>query len=56
MGFDQGDEELYVAPTSAGVAQIEFAEWTADGHLRHSNFVGLREDKNDRDVVREVES
>jgi ATP-dependent DNA ligase len=24
------------------VAQIEFAEWTPDGHLRHSKFVGLR--------------
>jgi bifunctional non-homologous end joining protein LigD len=27
------------------VAQIEFAEWTPDGHLRHSRFAGLREDK-----------
>jgi hypothetical protein len=27
------------------VAQIEFTEWTPDGHLRHSRFVGLREDK-----------
>ena len=24
------------------VAQIEFTEWTPDGHLRHSTFVGLR--------------
>ena len=23
------------------VAQIEFTEWTPDGHLRHSKFVGL---------------
>src|SRR5215831_15039638 len=23
------------------VAQIEFGEWTLDGHLRHSKFVGL---------------
>jgi ATP-dependent DNA ligase len=22
------------------VAQIEFTEWTPDGHLRHSKFVG----------------
>ena len=36
------------------VAQIEFTEWTPDGHLRHSKFVGLREDKGERDVVREV--
>jgi len=27
------------------VAQIEFTEWTPDGHLRHSKFIGLREDK-----------
>ena len=28
------------------VAQIEFTEWTPDGHLRHSKFVGLRNDKD----------
>ena len=27
------------------VAQIEFTEWTPDGQLRHSKFVGLRDDK-----------
>jgi DNA ligase D-like protein (predicted ligase) len=36
------------------VAQIEFTEWTPDGHLRHSTFVGLREDKDPKDVVREL--
>jgi DNA ligase D-like protein (predicted ligase) len=35
------------------VAQIEFTEWTPDGHLRHSKFVGLRDDKDARQVVRE---
>jgi bifunctional non-homologous end joining protein LigD len=35
------------------VAQIEFTEWTPDGHLRHSKFVGLRDDKEPREVVRE---
>ena len=35
------------------VAQIEFTEWTPDSHLRHSMFVGLREDKEAREVVRE---
>ena len=35
------------------VAQIEFTEWTPDSHLRHSKFVGLREDKEAREVVRE---
>jgi len=35
------------------VAQIEFGEWTPDGHLRHSKFAGLRDDKESREVVRE---
>jgi hypothetical protein len=35
------------------VAQIEFLERTADDHLRHSRFVGLREDKKAKDVHRE---
>jgi DNA ligase D-like protein (predicted ligase) len=35
------------------VGQFEFLEWTADSHLRHSKFVGLREDKKAKDVVRE---
>ena len=35
------------------VAQFEFLEWTADNHLRHSRFVGLRDDKPARDVRRE---
>jgi ATP-dependent DNA ligase len=36
------------------VAQIEFAEWSPDGHLRHSRFIGLREDKSANEVVREA--
>lgn len=35
------------------VVQIEFTEWTPDGHLRHAAFAGFREDKHPRDVVRE---
>jgi bifunctional non-homologous end joining protein LigD len=35
------------------VAQFEFVEWTADAHLRHSRFMGLREDKRALDVTRE---
>ena len=38
------------------VAQVEFLEWTEDDHLRHAKFVGLREDKAPRDVVRELGS
>ena len=35
------------------VAQIEFLEWTGENHLRHSKFVGLRDDKTPKDVRRE---
>jgi len=35
------------------VGQFEFVEWTPDDHLRHSRFIGLREDKPAREVRRE---
>ena len=35
------------------VAQIEFLEWTDADRLRHSKFVGLREDKDPRGVIKE---
>ena len=35
------------------VGQFEFVEWTSDGHLRHSKFMGLREDKKAKDVWKE---
>jgi DNA ligase D-like protein (predicted ligase) len=35
------------------VAHIEFLEWTEGDRLRHSKFVGLREDKDPRRVVKE---
>jgi bifunctional non-homologous end joining protein LigD len=35
------------------VAEVEFAEWTADGSIRHPSFQGLREDKNPAEIVRE---
>ena len=28
------------------VGQFEFVEWTPDGHLRHSRYMGLRADKS----------
>ena len=36
------------------VGQFEFVEWTSDNHLRHTRFMGLREDKNARQVTREI--
>jgi bifunctional non-homologous end joining protein LigD len=35
------------------VCQVKFAEWTRDGRLRQPVFLGLREDKAAREVVRE---
>ena len=36
------------------VAQIEFTEWTTGNHLRHSKFVGLRNDKKATEVIKEA--
>jgi ATP-dependent DNA ligase len=39
MGFDKEMKNcVWLKPEL--VAQIEFIEWTLDGHLRHSRFVG----------------
>ena len=35
------------------VAQIGFAEWTSDARLRQPRFLGLRDDKDPAEVVRE---
>jgi ATP-dependent DNA ligase len=35
------------------VGRFEFLEWTGEHHLRHTKFMGLREDKRAKDVVRE---
>lgn len=37
------------------VAEIEFTEWTHDGHLRHPSFKGLRWDKKAKDIIKEKE-
>jgi bifunctional non-homologous end joining protein LigD len=36
------------------VAQVGFTEWTRDGRLRHPRYLGLRHDKDAREVVREL--
>jgi len=33
------------------VAEIEFTEWTPDGHLRHATFMRLREDKEASEIT-----
>jgi len=35
------------------VAQVSFTEWTSDHRLRHPSFLGLRDDKGVKEVVRE---
>ena len=44
----------WVRPTL--VAAVRFTEWTADGKLRHPVYLGLRDDKNPEDVIREPEA
>jgi bifunctional non-homologous end joining protein LigD len=49
---DEARQARYVRPEL--VAEVEFRAWTADGHLRHASFRGLREDKPATEVVAEV--
>ena len=49
----EGRRARWVEP--ALVAEVSYGEWTAEGTLRHPVFVGLREDKPAREVVREGE-
>ncbi|PTM91989.1 DNA ligase D [Mycoplana dimorpha] len=48
---DEARGARYVRPEL--VAEVEFRAWTADGHLRHASFRGIREDKPAREVVHE---
>ena len=48
---EQMADMQWVEPTL--VAQVRFVEWTAEGHLRHAAFLGLRTDKPARAVRRE---
>jgi bifunctional non-homologous end joining protein LigD len=36
------------------VAEVEFTEWTGDGHIRHPSLQGFRTDKRPGDVHREL--
>jgi bifunctional non-homologous end joining protein LigD len=38
------------------VVEVEFANWTTDGRLRHPRFLGARPDKPASEVVREPTS
>lgn len=49
---EEGRQARFTRPEL--VAEVEFRAWTADRHLRHAAFRGLREDKPAKEVVREA--
>ena len=52
--FDKASARNVTWVTPKLVAEIAFAEFTADGNVRHGSFLGLREDKPARNVVPET--
>ncbi|MCA1396128.1 non-homologous end-joining DNA ligase [Bradyrhizobium sp. BRP56] len=47
------DERVTTWVRPSLVAEVKFAEWTSNGELRQPVYLGLRSDKNAKDVVRE---
>ncbi|MGD9498636.1 MAG: non-homologous end-joining DNA ligase [Armatimonadota bacterium] len=56
--YDVGDPPTsgvhFVSPEL--VCEVGFTEWTRDDRLRHPRYMGLRRDKNPREVHKEAES
>jgi bifunctional non-homologous end joining protein LigD len=50
-GRRSAGSERWVKPTL--VAEVSFAEWTPEGHIRHGSFQGLRDDKPAKAITRE---
>jgi len=48
---EEDDEVNWIKPEL--VAEVGFSEWTEHGKLRHPRFLGLRKDKDPKDVHRE---
>ena len=51
LGYAEMRRCTWVEPELVG--EVRFSEWTRDHHLRQPAFLGLREDKNAAEVVRE---
>ncbi len=49
LNSPQGKEIHWLRPKL--VAEVSFSEWTGDKSLRHPVFVGLREDKSEKEIV-----
>ncbi|CAM3325316.1 non-homologous end-joining DNA ligase [Halomonas lysinitropha] len=50
--FAEKDEAIHwITPTFVG--EVGFTEWTQDGCLRHPRFLGLRDDKDPKEVKKE---
>jgi bifunctional non-homologous end joining protein LigD len=43
---------IWVQPST--VVEVEFAQWTEDGLIRHGSYQGIRQDKDARKVAKEV--
>jgi bifunctional non-homologous end joining protein LigD len=54
QGITEEDLGKYVWLKPKLVCEVQFVEWTAEGHLRHPKFVALRDDKDARQVIRET--
>jgi ATP-dependent DNA ligase len=52
-GLIAEDMKKYVSVRPEVVAQIEYLERTDSDHLRHSKYIGFRDDKDARRVVKE---
>jgi bifunctional non-homologous end joining protein LigD len=53
QGITPGEMRKYTWVNPKFVCQVKFAEWTRDRKLRQPVFLGLRQDKDPREVVRE---